>query len=473
MRISALPLLLFGLLPAVPDPIPPPRPAGPVSPAVVAATAAADAATLLPEIARRTRYLDARTLARGDDAAADFAVLALHVNSLSREVEIVPPRKVTPWLWAVCIDDYRWDSTVFGALREANSYYSIPVLTTDENGKQVADHVPNTAIPGLAQLVAATGSQTPLVRADQFFYLTAAQVDRAGFGYYDFLGLKSRVDAEKLATLDRKKAEDAFREHAAIIPQSGVGTNNRQIFRYRTVAGAWWETRDAARNDRAANAVANLDRQFKHAAEEIVFTLPNGLPGYYLSDAAGKQVDAVPDTIAFDHKAPGNDKRIHPSYSCVGCHVDGGLIPFSDYARRVYNKDTGIRLATLAVDPAVAKRLQSVYLGPLQAGYKEDQGKFAEAILDASGIKPADLSAGYRRVWHDYIDRPVTPAAAAFELGLTVEDMRDRFRTYARTKGLLDPVLAGLVVDDGPPVRREYWEERFPVAWLVVQGAAP
>ena len=471
MRFTALPLLLFGLIPAV-EPAPPPRPAGPVGPAQVTAAAVADALSLPPDVVRRTRYLDARALVSGEDAAVNYGVLSFHVNALSREAEIVPPRKVTPWLWAVDVADYRWKSTVFGALRERNSYYAVPV-TVIENGKETTDVVPNPAIPQLAQLVELTGSLTPVVRADQFFFLTAAQVDRTGHGYYDFLELKSRADAEKLATLDRKAAEAVYREHAAIVPQSGVGTNNRQVFRYATISGAWWETRDAVRNDKTANAVANLLADFKHAAEEIVFTLPNGLPGYYLSDAAGKQVDSVPDTIAFDTGSTNNDRRIHPPYSCVGCHTDGGLIPIRDYARRVYNRDTGVSLAGLAVDPVVAKRLQSVYLGPLERNYANDRAGFTDQITAASGLKPAELAAGYRRVWSDYLDRPVTAARAAAELGVTEDALKARFRAYARTKGVLDPVLIGLAVDDGPPVRREYWEERFATAYLIVLGANP
>ena len=51
--------------------------------------------------------------------------------------------------------------------------------------------------------------------------------------------------AEDLAALDRKKAAELYRELAAIVPVSGVSPNNRQVFRFATLAGSWWESRDA------------------------------------------------------------------------------------------------------------------------------------------------------------------------------------------------------------------------------------
>jgi hypothetical protein len=451
------------------EPAPMPRPAGPISPAAVVAAALEDARSLPAEVVRYTRYLDARTL-QGEDAAASYGVLCYHVNGLSREAELIAPRKVTPWLWAINLQDYRYPSKVFGALREVNSYYSVPVVDAKTGEK---DFLPNPLFRDLPALVALTGSQTPVVRADQFLFLTGAQVGRTGYGYYDVLELKSRADAEKLAALDRKVAEAVFREHAAIIPASGVALNNRQLFRYSTVSGAWWESRDADAGTGRANATANLLADFKHVAEEIVATLPNGLPLFYVCDDKGKQVDSVPDTVAADHGATNNDRRIHIPYSCVGCHTDGGLIPLRDYARRIYSRDTGVSLAALAVDPATARRLQSVYLGPLQRGYDRDRADYAAAIESISGLKPAELSRHYRRVWSEYLDRPVTAERAALELGVSVDQLRARFRAYAATKGVLDPVLLGLVIEDGPPVRREYFEERFATALLILQGATP
>jgi hypothetical protein len=448
-----------------------PRPAGPVGPAQVVAAAVADARTLPPEVAKTTRYLDARTLL-GDEAAANYGVISYHLNGLSREVKIVAPRRVTPYVWAIDLTDYHYPSTVFGALREVNFYYAVPVLDPATGQK---DFIPNPLLTGLAELTTLTGSLTPVVRADQFLVLTGAQAGRAGFGYYDVLEFTKLADVEKLAALDRKTAERLYRESGSIIPASRVALNNRQLFRYATLVGCWWESRDADREDGRSNATANLLNDFKIAAREIVFTLPNGLPGYYACDADGKQVDTVPDTVATDNGSLNNDKRIHPCYSCVGCHSDAGLKPFDDWARRLYSRDTGLKFGRLAVDRESERRLESVYLGPVEKLYARDKADFAEKVLEASGLKPAELADEYRRVWSKYLDAPVTPRQAALELGVTVEDMRARFTLYAASKGAagIDPVLASLAAENGLPVRRAYWEERFATALLILQGANP
>lgn len=525
------------------DPAPMPVPAAgdaPVPFAEVVKAAAADAARLPADLARQTRYLDARHVPAALRRET-FAVLAYHVNSLSREVRLTPPRQVTAWLWAVRLDDYRWDARVWEDLARVNVYYAIKVaiknipavmvsptpakvkrtrkvLKPNPNGhgyvevtEEYEEEVPpdGAAVPAgrpvgtaagppspptsplpekgedfipapwlppaeVAALVGATGSKTPIVRADQLVFQTGAQADaRKGHGYYDWFGFKKLGDAEKLAALDRKAAAELYRELAAITVVSGVALNNRQLFRFATLTGAWWESRDVKANDGARNAVGNLLDDFRPDAFEIVFTLPNGLPAYYLANAAGEQQDTAPDFIASDHRSTGNDRRIHAAFSCVACHADGGLRPIRDWSRKIYNPETGLGLATLALDQAKARRVESVYLGPLERAYRRDAGDFAEAVAEVSGLKPAELAKAYADLWARYLDEPVTLARAAAEAGVTPDQLRDRLRAAARAKGLVDPVLAVYLLDDPPPVRREHFEERFPLLMLILGGANP
>lgn len=495
------------------DRAPAPQPVGPVGFAEVITAALADAQSLPAGQSASVRYLDARHLPPAERREL-YAVVSYHANGMSRESKCTPPRKVTEWLWAIDLGDYRWDPKVWEELRRANHYFSIKVQVvggitpavktvtktrpkqvgtysgtgkpyfegTEEYQETVAapaggkeDFIPAPWLPvnDMTALIALTGSVTPIVRADEFLFQTGAQADRKGHGYYDFLGFKSRKDAEQLAALDRKKAEELYRELAAIVPVSGVALNNRQVFRFATISGSWWESRDTINNVEKRNAVANLLEDFAHDAEEIVFTLPNSLPGYYLSDNKGAQIDSVPDTIAPDHRSTNNDRRIHAPMGCVTCHQDAGLKPVRDYARKLYSADTGVSLATIAADPAKARRLESAYLGPIAKAYTRDVADFGEAIEEVSGLKPAALAKAYERQWSRYIDDPVTLERAAAECGVTVEELRGKLRTYARRKGVIDPVIVGLLLDDPPPLRREYVEERFPVLMLILQGANP
>lgn len=508
LRLAPLPLALAAAIAAGAERAPMPQPAGPVGFTEAVSAALSDARALPAGVAATTRYLDARHLPPVERREL-YAVLSYHVNGLSRESKRVPPRKVTEWLWAVDLTDYRWDPKVWEDLRRTNHYFAIKVQTpgtavapvkktrpklvgTYADGRPYYEGTEEYTEPGTAAnakddfvaapwlpvkevgaLLLLTGSATPIVRADEFLYQTGAQAERKGHGYYDWLGLTKRADAEKLAALDRRKAEELYRELAAIVPVSGVSPNNRQVFRYATITGAWWETRDAFANTDRKNAVANLLDDYQHDAEEIVFALPNGLPGYYLSDAKGVQVDTAPDTIAADHDATNNDRRVHVGYSCIACHQDAGLKPVRDYARRLYNPETGVSLATVALDPAKARRLESAYLGPLAKAYTRDVGDFTEAITDVCGLKPGELAKGMRRQWSRYIDAPVTLDMAAAECGVSAAELRAALRTHARTKGVIDPVLVGYLIEDPPPIRREHFEERFGALMLIVGGAHP
>lgn len=490
--------MLVSLLALLAVPAPAPQPAGAIGFADVVAHALADAKAY--PTPGTVRYLDARHLPPAERREL-YSVACYHANALSRESKRVPPRKVTEWLWAISLDDYRWDTKMWENLKAVNHYYAIkvkvpgkkvtktrPVTRTNEYGQQyqaqeeyqeaaadAEDFIPAPWLPAaeMTALVTITGSATPIVRADEWLFQTGAQAQRAGHGYYDWLALTKRADAEKLAALDRKAAEGLYRELAAIVPVSGVSPNNRQVFRYATLTGSWWETRDAFTSADKQNAAANLLDDYKHDAEEIVFTLPNGLPGYYLANAKGEQVDTAPDTIAADHRSTNNDRRVHVGYSCVACHQEAGLKPVRDYARRLYSAETGVSLATIAADPAKARRLESVYLGPLAKAYTRDAGDFGEAIEEVSGLKPAALAKAFEKHWSRYLDDPVTLERAAAEVGLSPDELRDKLRTYAKSKGVIDPVLVGYLLDDPPPVRREWFEERFPVLLLIVGGATP
>lgn len=436
----------------------------PIGPADAVRAAAADlrrVAAADPARARETRYLTAAHVPLGERADL-YAVVSYHVNGLSREATIVRPRRVNDWLWAVDLRDYGWKRERFGALvgeRIAlEPYYHAIEATT-----RAAVNAPwlTPAAADITYLNTATGSVVPIVRADWFLSRTFIQEGRGEFGYYDFLELRSRADAEKLAGLDRKKAEDLYREQAAVIQDSGVAVaGSRQLFRFSTIAGNWWETRDVLADkslrDRR-NPVRNLLGDYQHDAEEIVFTLPNRLPGFYLSDAAGKGVASAPPDIASDHRSASNDKRVHAGMSCVRCHTRGGLIPFDDLFRGRF--DTTLR----AADDKLERRLRSVYLGPIRRAFDRDADDYASAIADACGLTPAGLSAAVGRQWSRYADEPVTVERAAAETGFEPAEFLTRVRAFAARQRIADPVLLLFVGPDPRAMRREQFEELFPL----------
>ena len=491
-------------------------------------TAAADDAERLPtEVARYTRYLTAYHL-QPEARRELFAVLCYHVNGLSREVKLTAPREVAEWLWAVDLRDYRWDAGVWENLAPKNVYFCVvadiklvpgvppiqpvppPVKKTrkvlvgpDRNGfyREVVEEyeepgpvkpAPPAAVPvkeekgkaipapwlsprAVARLGVRTGSVTPVVRADHFIRLTGVQSGNEGHGYYDFLGLgKKLADAEKQAKLDRAGAIEIYRELAGIVPVSGVALFGRQVFRFQTIAGSWWESRDTKEPTKRRDPVTNLLDDFQFDATEIVASLPNGLPFFFLADKDGNRQDTAPDFIAADHRSTNNDRRVHVGMSCIACHADGGLRDIKDYARRIYDPEKGLALAALAADDAKARRIHSVYLGPLKKAYDRDVRDYGEAIEGACGLKGKELPKAYEREWSRYLDDPVTLVKAAAECGTTPAALRDRLRTAAKQKlGLTDAVLAVYLLDDPPPVRREAFEERMVLLMVILGGGNP
>src|SRR5262249_37712189 len=118
---------------------------------------------------------------------------------------------------------------------------------------------------------------------------------------------------------------------------SGVSKNNRLIERHDAAHGAYWRSYDFSENLDRQNLFdhplgpAPLSRNsFVHAGGEIIFNLPNGLPGYLLVDGNGRRVDQAPVEIVSDPKRP--DRKVEAGLSCMSCHVRG-LIPKADQVR--------------------------------------------------------------------------------------------------------------------------------------------
>jgi hypothetical protein len=65
------------------------------------------------------------------------------------------------------------------------------------------------------------------------------------------------------------------------------------------------------------------DLAFRHDGGEIIFSLPNGLQGYYLADARGNRLDTAPIEIVSTSDPIEGDNRITAGSSCIGCHKEG------------------------------------------------------------------------------------------------------------------------------------------------------
>jgi hypothetical protein len=119
--------------------------------------------------------------------------------------------------------------------------------------------------------------------------------------------------------------------------ESGVSIQaNRLVERHQLEDGrAYWKSYDFVDNEDACGhdlflkplgppgyGLSKDDRlAFRHDGGELIFHLPNGLQGYLLTTATGKNLDRAPANVVQDRQR--NDSQIINGISCIKCHDQG------------------------------------------------------------------------------------------------------------------------------------------------------
>lgn len=440
------------------------------------------------------------------ERATFLRVFAFHCNSLSRKAKLTHPQPVDKDLFYIDLRDYKWDTKVFERLAQVEPYFHAILEVTEEKYESVPwpggdwegrYYPPNSfnyqkkvkktkkqsvlapwlPVKEVKYLASETESAVPIVRADWFFRQTAINEERVA-GYYSFLNLKKRDDYFDLVALDIKKAQDREREIASIFQRSGVARFNRQIYRFGSLDGGVWQTRDVLKKQtQDGNAVNNLNGDYKHNAEEYYGPLPNRLFAYYLSSDKGDQQDKAPPEIGSDTSSTSNDGNIHIFLSCVRCHVEG-LRPLKDYGRKLFQGSTKL----VVYDKEKFERLERLYLLPLQNDYDDDLAKYVRALIQLNGADwtPAKNANSYKQVWKTVNDDDVTLEVAVRELGggITKEKLVAALRGYASPPphglGQLVPnALLAFMKEEPLPMLRDHWEECYPVVMNAIKGYVP
>lgn len=349
-----------------------------------------------------------------------------------------------------------------------------PVATDPKNLVEKSAAAPWAEPKILAQLISETQSEAPILRADWFFTQVAINRDRVA-GYYAFLGLKSRKDFEALAGFDLKLAQKKESEIASIIQKSGVSIRNRQIYRFGAVDSGYWQTRDVFKDQtKQRNAINSLNGDYKHDAEEYYTRLSNGLFGYYLCDDQGVQQDTAPDEVGGDSTTTNNNFQIQIFLSCVRCHVEG-LRPLNDYGRKLFSAPAQL----VTYDEEKFRRLEQLYLVPMQRDLDRDVQVYRDALMDLNGVSwtPARNSVAMKRAWKMWHDDDVTPEIAAREIGgITAEQLIAKMKKYSLPvdKGGLGQVVPNVMLayfhEKPLPILREHFEEVYHVFQLIAGG---
>ena len=141
--------------------------------------------------------------------------------------------------------------------------------------------------------------------------------------YHDLLQVpKTEKELENLIGVNAQNDINAEKVVRSGFRDSGVSQQNRVIERHSSKFGYYWKSYDFQSNVDDQNIFAHpLD--FKRSGGEMIYQLPNGLQGYFLTNAEGNRLDKAPAAIVQDPKRP--DHAVENGISCMRCHSDGLL----------------------------------------------------------------------------------------------------------------------------------------------------
>jgi mono/diheme cytochrome c family protein len=325
---------------------------------------------LLASDIRQRQYLRYFTLThlfnsgRSSDELGDHhkAVSKL-VNSLSwkRNITKPVPIDVNRTILRIDLRDYEWTEQIWNRLTNANPY-AVRYSTTS------AGNCYNM-----------TRSTVPFIRGDWFVFAASRPPL-----YHDILQLPDtdRV-LEKLLKIDvnRNILEETVMRSGFV--RSGVSQNNRLLERHDSQNGAYWKSYDFASNTGRQNLfehplgpVSSIksvwsQRSFLHAGGEIIFSLPNGLQGYFLTDSKGNRIDKGPTSIVSDPQQL--DKAVVNGISCMSCHYNGIKVKHDEIRAVVEKTPTAFpeRSVILAIYPATSL---------MDSKMREDAARFKTAV---------------------------------------------------------------------------------------------
>ena len=479
--------------------------------------------TVMAEEMYNIRYLSIHNIS--EDMRAEYASeVSLAINRLSRNPNIFVPARVGPGgiVLRVNLADYGIDPAVWDKMADIHPYFyekfietdlrvtevenvkktayteTIEVHKTNEKGeklyyggderkpvmekKQVTKYkteastttTAKEAAPGrtkvgtaswldpeaMAVTIKLVQARTPIVRADWF--LANAMLPPL---YYDFLGLKTLDDAKELALFD-KRAEKQSDIRATVVLSGSlarkVARNNRILKRVKTANGAWWETFDFKTSVGEQNIINNFLTTNRDGGE-IIFSLPNGLHGYFLVDNKDARVDEVPIEVAVDSLA--QDTRVRCGRSCIWCHSKG-IQPFrSDFKLEVNQQnlvDLGIVVKsdtkkTIELIRFVRQTFDTVDFENI---VKNDNIQYENAVKAATGGRTAPATAAtFLRLYDEYAEVPLDAEALVYESGFSDTDVQAAIKL--KLNGVSNGVLLRRVFKMPLPIRRDQFEESF------------
>lgn len=301
-----------------------------------------------------------------------------------------------------------------------------------------------------------TGARVPVMQADWF----ARHASESPL-YDVLLRLPANIeDLERRMGIDVHQEIRAMRLIRAgfLADSSGVSDHNRMLERFDLPRGGYyWRSYDFAGSEGMQSLVLHPDgpaemgttvsgtSAFEHDGGEMIFSLPNGMQGYYLSEANGRRLAEGPTSIvSFRERPIGRGIEIVNARSCFSCH-ENGIISKTDELRQFIQTTPGF-------DREQRETLMRMYpeQDVLDEHYRRDIRSFLAALTDLNATRqtvagrPTSLQApdgsGEIVTWlADFRFARLDEANVARRFFLDVETFR------ARARQIADPGVAQLV----------------------------
>jgi serine/threonine-protein kinase len=380
------------------------------------------------------------------------AALSKLVNSLSWQNSIVLPVAIDAeqTVFVVDLRDLGWDNN--DLWKQILKVYPYGLKFDRSPDRELADIA--------ADVYRLASSDLPYVRADWFI----ANASRPPL-YETMLELPTEAkELEKKLSVDTQADFQRSKLMRAAFATSGVSAQNRLVDRHNAVHGAYWRSYDFKSNQGAGNLFRRPlgpkfdghpfeELAFESDGGEMIFNLPNGLQGYFLTDGAGKRIKEGPIEVVSDSLKTSGTPAIVNGLSCMACHkhgpirfkdtVAGSTAVGGDALRKVQELFPKQEIMNKILDEDEDRFLRSLAkaVGPfLQVG--DDQGKDIRAF-------PEPVSAIAVQYGKD-----ISAVEAAFELGLPgPEALQSRIQSNPQLRAMGLAPLA-----QGEAIKRETWQ---------------
>ena len=271
-----------------------------------------------------------------------YAALAKALNSMHWKKTLVKPAAIDrhKTVFAIDLRDLDWDRKKY----EKTDRWSV-LLRRYPYGLDYSDSQEDAVVRIEKEIRTLSRYTLVDVRGDWF----VAQATRPPL-YEEMLRLPKTV-----RTLEKKLGVDVYanfqrnRLMRAGYARSFVSKQNRLVERHEALYGAYWKSYDFKKGNERGNLLdfplgphfrqprggkfPYAEVAFAHDGGEMIFHLPNGLQGYYLTDARGRYLDRGPVEVVSDDKKTAGTAEIVNGLSCMACHKNGMIETVLDEVR--------------------------------------------------------------------------------------------------------------------------------------------